>query len=126
MLKSRLRHGMIIGALLLTAPRLHAQTNPDWTTPIAPFRIDGNLYYVGGKHLASYLIVTTGAHSQPSRSCHAIFSSARMAPTLACWRSWIESRPGPATTFGSTPRVIKPQRLSANRRLKPSLSGAAI
>jgi metallo-beta-lactamase class B len=39
---------MIIVALLLTAPRLHAQTNPDWTTPIAPFHIAGNLYYVGG------------------------------------------------------------------------------
>jgi metallo-beta-lactamase class B len=44
--------------LLLAAVRLHAQTNPDWTTPIAPFHIAGNLYYVGGKDLASYLIVT--------------------------------------------------------------------
>jgi metallo-beta-lactamase class B len=44
--------------LVLLAPRLHAQVNPDWTTPIAPFRIAGNLYYVGGKDLASYLIVT--------------------------------------------------------------------
>ena len=32
--------------------------DPDWTTPIAPFRIAGNLYYVGAKDLASYLIVT--------------------------------------------------------------------
>lgn len=58
MVKSRLGMAMIIGALLLAAPRLRAQTNPDWTTPIAPFRIAGNLYYVGGKDLASYLIVT--------------------------------------------------------------------
>jgi metallo-beta-lactamase class B len=56
--KSRLGKAMIIGTLLLAAPRLHAQTNPDWTTPIAPFHIAGNLYYVGGKDLASYLIVT--------------------------------------------------------------------
>jgi metallo-beta-lactamase class B len=49
---------MILALLLLPAPRLNAQTNPDWTTPIAPFRIAGNLYYVGGKDLASYLIVT--------------------------------------------------------------------
>jgi metallo-beta-lactamase class B len=54
---SRLGAGMILGVLLL-ASRLHAQVNPDWTTPIAPFRIAGNLYYVGGKDLASYLIVT--------------------------------------------------------------------
>ncbi len=58
MVKSRRHSAMIIVALLLTAPRLHAQTNPDWTTPIAPFHIAGNLYYVGGKDLASYLIVT--------------------------------------------------------------------
>jgi metallo-beta-lactamase class B len=51
-------NAMIMGALLLAAPWLHAQTNPDWTTPIAPFHIAGNLYYVGGKDLASYLIVT--------------------------------------------------------------------
>jgi len=30
----------------------------DWTTPIAPFRISGNLYYVGSRDLASYLVVT--------------------------------------------------------------------
>jgi metallo-beta-lactamase class B len=47
-----------LGVLLLAAPRLYAQTNPDWITPIAPFHIAGNLYYVGGKDLASYLIVT--------------------------------------------------------------------
>lgn len=58
MVKSRWRIAMIVGALLLMAPRLRAQTNPDWTTPIAPFHIAGNLYYVGGKDLASYLIVT--------------------------------------------------------------------
>ena len=50
--------GLILGALMPLTATLHAQTNPDWTTPIAPFRIAGNLYYVGGKDLASYLIVT--------------------------------------------------------------------
>lgn len=30
----------------------------DWTTPIAPFRISGNLYYVGSRDLAAYLVVT--------------------------------------------------------------------
>jgi metallo-beta-lactamase class B len=33
-------------------------SNPDWLTPIAPFRIADNLYYVGSKDLASYLVVT--------------------------------------------------------------------
>jgi metallo-beta-lactamase class B len=35
-----------------------AETNPTWTTPIAPFRIADNLYYVGSQDLASYLVVT--------------------------------------------------------------------
>ncbi len=52
-----------IGALLLFAatffaPPLAAMGTPAWTTPFPPFRIAGNLYYVGSKDLASYLIVT--------------------------------------------------------------------
>jgi metallo-beta-lactamase class B len=35
-----------------------AQSNPDWTEPFPPFRIAGNLYYVGSKGLANYLITT--------------------------------------------------------------------
>jgi metallo-beta-lactamase class B len=50
--------GLVLTALLLIGSPLRAQTNPDWTTPVAPFRIAGNLYYVGSKDLASYLIVT--------------------------------------------------------------------
>ncbi len=33
-------------------------SSPDWTEPFPPFRIAGNLYYVGSKGLANYLIVT--------------------------------------------------------------------
>jgi metallo-beta-lactamase class B len=43
--------------LLVTGP-VGAAVNPDWTTPIPPFRIIGNLYYVGSRDLASYLIAT--------------------------------------------------------------------
>ena len=39
-----------------------AQTSPDWTEPFPPFRIAGNLYYVGSKGLASYLITTSQGH----------------------------------------------------------------
>ena len=35
-----------------------APSNADWTEPFPPFRIVGNLYYVGSKGLANYLIVT--------------------------------------------------------------------
>jgi len=34
----------------------------DWTTPMPPFRIAGNIYYVGSRDLASYLITTPRGH----------------------------------------------------------------
>jgi metallo-beta-lactamase class B len=54
---------LLLAALaVLLVPFAHTQSygpgHPEWTTPIAPFRIADNLYYVGSKDLASYLIVT--------------------------------------------------------------------
>lgn len=43
--------------MLCLATPIFAQ-HADWTTPIAPFKIADNLYYVGSRDLASYLIVT--------------------------------------------------------------------
>lgn len=54
-----------LGALLLfgaLAERLDAQGSPDWTEPYPPFRIAGNVYYVGSKGLATYLITTPQGH----------------------------------------------------------------
>jgi metallo-beta-lactamase class B len=42
--------------------QLHADPNPDWTTQLPPFRIAGNLHYVGSRDLASYLITTPSGH----------------------------------------------------------------
>lgn len=36
--------------------------SPDWIEPFPPFRIAGNLYYVGTKGLANYLITTSKGH----------------------------------------------------------------
>ena len=44
--------------ILATAVSLFAQNDPEWTEPFPPFRIAGNLYYVGSKGLASYLVTT--------------------------------------------------------------------
>ncbi|HEY0430496.1 MAG TPA: MBL fold metallo-hydrolase, partial [Pyrinomonadaceae bacterium] len=41
--------------------RTYAQAN-DWTDPFPPFKIADNLYYVGSKGLASYLITTPQGH----------------------------------------------------------------
>jgi metallo-beta-lactamase class B len=43
---------------LATAMPVFALGSPAWTEPFPPFRIAGNLYYVGSKDLASYLIST--------------------------------------------------------------------
>ena len=44
--------------VFMAALPLSAMGSPAWTTPFPPFRIAGNLYYVGSKDLAAYLIVT--------------------------------------------------------------------
>jgi metallo-beta-lactamase class B len=44
--------------VLASGATLSAQSSPDWTEPFPPFRIAGNLYYVGSRGLASYLIAT--------------------------------------------------------------------
>src|ERR1700726_1885677 len=44
--------------VLATVGSVFAQGNPDWTEPFPPFRIAGNLYYVGTKGLANYLVTT--------------------------------------------------------------------
>ena len=44
------------------APAAPSLANADWTEPFPPFRIAGNLYYVGSKGLASYLITTPKGH----------------------------------------------------------------
>jgi metallo-beta-lactamase class B len=51
----------MVAALAASVPwgSAPAQGNPDWTTPIAPFRIAAGLYYIGSRDLASYLIVTS-------------------------------------------------------------------
>ncbi|MGD0445100.1 MAG: subclass B3 metallo-beta-lactamase [Edaphobacter sp.] len=46
---------LLAWALVLGA---RAQVKAIWTTPIAPFRIADNLYYVGSQDLAAYLVTT--------------------------------------------------------------------
>ncbi|HEU4994084.1 MAG TPA: subclass B3 metallo-beta-lactamase [Gemmatimonadaceae bacterium] len=53
---------LVAGILTGSAAKLSAQSSPDWTEPFPPFRIAGNLYYVGSKGLANYLIATPQGH----------------------------------------------------------------
>ncbi len=54
----------VFALLMLGIPgtRASAQVPPDWTEPFPPFKIAGNLYYVGSKGLASYLVATPQGH----------------------------------------------------------------
>src|SRR5579859_959841 len=47
--------------LALTAGAF-AQMDPEWTEPFPPHRVIGNIYYVGSRGLASYLITTPQGH----------------------------------------------------------------
>ena len=52
-----LRFSLLILVLAATVSAL-AQNSPDWTEPFPPFHIAGNLYYVGSKGLAMFLVST--------------------------------------------------------------------
>ena len=47
---------------LLLAASLLAQADPTWTEPFPAFKIADNVYYVGSRGLASYLITTPKGH----------------------------------------------------------------
>jgi metallo-beta-lactamase class B len=52
----------LLALFLLLTGTAAAQNPPEWTTPFPPHRIVGNVYYVGSKDLASYLITTPRGH----------------------------------------------------------------
>ena len=54
--------GMLAAGMSAAGAGALAQAPPDWTEPVAPYRIAGNLYYVGSRGLASYLIATPQGH----------------------------------------------------------------
>ena len=49
---------LLLALMLLLPCALRADVSPDWTTPLEPFKIAGNLYYVGSRDLAAYLVTT--------------------------------------------------------------------
>lgn len=56
---------ILLGSVLALAGGVVAQTPtgpPDWREPFPPHRMIGNLYYVGSRGLASYLITTPAGH----------------------------------------------------------------
>ena len=56
--------GVLIVVLLIPASSCAQadETSRSWNQPVKPFRIAGNLYYVGASDVTSYLIVTPQGH----------------------------------------------------------------
>jgi metallo-beta-lactamase class B len=55
---SKMIRALALTALLFCTLPIWAVQEPAWTAPFPPYRIAGNLYYVGSADLASYLIAT--------------------------------------------------------------------
>ena len=56
-MRTRLMALLVLGGLAFSLPA-GAQNDPDWTRPFPPFRIIGNVYWVGSYDLSTYLITT--------------------------------------------------------------------
>ena len=54
---TRLLSCLIVTAFAFASPSM-AQIDPEWTRPFPPFRIIGNVYWVGSYDLSSYLVTT--------------------------------------------------------------------
>jgi len=53
-----LRNAGLTCLFMILMLRMDAQIKPKWTTPLPPFRIADNLFYVGSQDLAAYLVTT--------------------------------------------------------------------
>src|SRR5205085_911325 len=53
---------LALGATALAPSQTAAPGNADWTRPFPPFRIIGNIYWVGSYDLSTYLITTPQGH----------------------------------------------------------------
>src|SRR6187401_447544 len=57
-MKRQLRLALLTLLVALLPAILRAQDNADWTRPFPPFRIIGNIYWVGSYDLSTYLVTT--------------------------------------------------------------------
>lgn len=55
---------VVLSVTILQAQQVNEPTggNPEWSKPYQPFRVAGNLYYVGTYDLACYLVTTPKGH----------------------------------------------------------------
>jgi metallo-beta-lactamase class B len=51
-----------VAAILLQGPAANGQNPDTWTRPFAPFKLIGNIYWVGSYDLSTYLVTTPQGH----------------------------------------------------------------
>lgn len=59
-----MKHVLLVAALLFSLPTF-AQSDPTWRSwnqPVEPFRVVGNIYYVGANEITSFLITSPQGH----------------------------------------------------------------
>jgi len=52
----------VTASVLLLAPAAHADMPANWTKPTRPYRVVGNIYYVGTEGISSWLITSSEGH----------------------------------------------------------------
>ena len=53
---------LTLAFLLSISARPAAQAQPSWTERVKPYRVIGNIYYVGTKDLSSFLVTSDQGH----------------------------------------------------------------
>ena len=98
-----IKHGLLCLLLVVcfacTPTTNNNQNTNDWTTPFPAFRIAGNLYYVGTKGVASYLITTPEGHILINSNLEALASFYATRP------------PALRTVYRPSPTLADPRRL---------------
>jgi metallo-beta-lactamase class B len=64
-IRRMLKRVLVLAAVacgLATTASVGAQGSPDWTRPFPPFKLIGNVYWVGTYDLSTYLITTNQGH----------------------------------------------------------------
>ena len=54
-----MKHLLVLLLAFVLTPAARAAMPPEWSAPTPPFHVAGNIYYVGTKGLAAYLIVSS-------------------------------------------------------------------
>jgi metallo-beta-lactamase class B len=76
---------LALGATALAQSQNALPGNADWTRPFPPFRMIGNIYWVGSYDLSTYLITTPQGHILINTG---VGDTAQQINIGTMWRAW--------------------------------------